>query len=270
MSLQRFLRVTRAAITCDKASVRVVSRSELARADEDADLAMFIADKAPLYYRDPEHVIRDLKEGFFLSALKKTLLRLPTSAWFQQSHFAEIIASLFAEEVLGYTRLYCKLSTLTAENANANKMDLLLFDSHSGVPRFVFGEVKSSVKHAKDGLPADHRQGCLRDLRKTIGDYSDRDREFDIAAITDRLRTLPDAQAQKIREGLRPYAKRVVAYMGIAVIDTSTYADTECVGLLTRPCEKSFDAEVLCVEEHGSTALATFNILEGVRSGCLK
>jgi hypothetical protein len=180
MSLQRFLRVTRAGVTCDKPPVRNVSRSDLARVDDDVELALFVADRAPLYYRDPELVIRDLREGNFLSAIRRTLLRLPTSAWFQKSHFAEIIASIFAEQVLGYTRLYCKLSTLTAENANANKMDLLLFDPNSQIPRFVFGEVKSSPKHAKGGLPANHRQGCFRDLLQTIDDYSTRDREFDL------------------------------------------------------------------------------------------
>jgi hypothetical protein len=73
-----------------------------------------------------------------------------------------------------------------------------------------------------------------------------------------------------IRDALKPYAKREVVYIGIAVIDTSTHADDECVGLLTHPSDKIFDAEILCVEEHGSTALAAFKILEGLRSGCSK
>jgi hypothetical protein len=161
-----------------------------------------------LYYRDVRNVVQTLGEGYFLSAIRETLIRLPDSQWFQQSHFAEIAAAIFAEEVLGLRRLYSKLSTLTAENANAYKMDLLLYDPLDNPLAFVFAEVKSSTKSAGDGLPTNHHHGCFRQLVRTIDEYTDKDLEFDLGAIKDRLLELPQDDSRRIKEALKPYATR--------------------------------------------------------------
>ncbi len=125
--VHQFLKVTRANFKCAE-MVRCVYMSELVRVANGNQLERYIADRAPFFYRDLPSITQSLGDGFFVSTIKQTLSKLPTSESFRESHFGEIAAGIFAEEVMGLTKLYSKLSLLTAENANAYKMDLVLFD----------------------------------------------------------------------------------------------------------------------------------------------
>ncbi len=123
-----FIKAQREVVDGDKPAVRLVYRSELLRNTNGMYIDQYIADRAPLFYRNVEDIIQDLQAGYFVTAMKTTLARIPNSASFQESHFGEIVAGLFAEDVMGLRKLYSKLSLLTAENSNAYKMDLVMYD----------------------------------------------------------------------------------------------------------------------------------------------
>src|SRR5688572_28240311 len=127
--LVRFTKTSRVKFTCDAELIRMVYVSELVKEEGGAKLSDYIADRAPLLYRRIDKLVESLEDGFFLSAIKETLAKLPTAANFQSSHFGEIASCLFAEEVLGLKRIYSKLSLNTADNQNALKMDLLFYQS---------------------------------------------------------------------------------------------------------------------------------------------
>jgi hypothetical protein len=203
----------------------------------------------------------DLKSGLFLTAMKSTLAKLPTSQSFRESHFGEIVASIFAEEVLGLRRLYSKLTVLTAENANAYKMDLLMYDSMSDPLRFVFGEVKCSPKCAADGLPANHHESCFADLFKSMNKYSKTDRNFDLTAARDNLHEIPEEDRIRVRAALKPYSNATFSYAGFAVIDASTYSPEEAQVLRTRKNDKALEIDVLCLESFSLVAENVYDCL---------
>jgi hypothetical protein len=177
--LNRFL-VRRAQFVCDRDACRTVTESSVVCEEHGTRLASYVADRAPLFYRKLEQIVADLHAGYFLTAFRDTLAKLPTAQSFKESHFAEILAGLFAEDVHGLYRLYSKLSLLTAENANAYKMDLLFCDPATDPVTFLFAEVKSSCKSAADGLPAGHDKSCFADLFATFKKYDDADLGFDL------------------------------------------------------------------------------------------
>ena len=140
----QLLKLSRASIECDGNVCRIVFHSQVIPIKDGLDLAKYVADRAPLFYREPQKISEQLADGYFLSTVKAALGRLPTADSFQNSHFAEIASGIFAEEVMDLSLLYSKLSLLTAENANAFKMDLVLFDSKPDPIEFVFGEVNQA------------------------------------------------------------------------------------------------------------------------------
>jgi hypothetical protein len=62
-----------------KTAVRKVRRSEIGRESEVAPLEHYMAERIPTYYRDPAAIAADLKDGYFLQAVRDTLGRLPTA-----------------------------------------------------------------------------------------------------------------------------------------------------------------------------------------------
>ena len=263
--LTQLVKVSRAKILCDGEAFRIVYHSEIVRGTNGLELAKYVADKAPLLYRDASKISEALVDGYFLSSVRETLARLPTAATFQKSHFAEIACAIFAEEVMGLVRLYSKLSLLTAENANAFKMDLVLCDPKCDPLEFVFAEVKSSTKTRS---PAKHHRGCFKELFSTFDDYGDSDKEFDLAAAKDRISLLPSELRQRVHAALLPYANSTIRYVGFAVVDTKTYLDSEVEVLSTRNHSKTFDVDLICVESLGDVSQETYKILEQVRAAC--
>jgi HamA len=231
----------------------------LAQAEE-IQLAKYISSKAPLFYRNLSNIVADMSDSrHFGSVIKETLSRIPSDESFRESHFCEIVSGVFAEEVMGLTRIYSKLTLLTAENANAYKMDLVLCRPDANPVEFVFGEVKSSCKQTK---PANHHKSCFADLFVSFNGYDSGDMEFDLTSARDRVEALLTQQRDKVRKALLPYGDRILSYAGFVVIDSSTFDHDESKVLATRKNNKAFDIELLCVDTLKDTGYLTYSILE--------
>lgn len=269
--LLNFVKASRARFTCSKTMVRTVYVSELVSESINKNsLDDYISDKAPLYYRDLSSIYDSLNDGYFLTTIKETLRKLPTSDSFRESHFGEIAACIFTEEVMGLRRLYSKLSLLTSENANAYKMDLVLYDPSSTPLEFIFCEVKSSPKSSTDGLPVGHDKSCFADIFNSLNGYAQSDLEFDLAAAKDRISNLPEPDRSRVRDALKPYSNSIVKYAGIAVIDSSTKDANETAILATRKNKKIFDIDLICLEAYPSTAQSVYDRLEALSVLCSK
>jgi Cap4 SAVED domain len=253
----------RAKFSCDGDLQRIVHKSSIAYKCDSLTLPTYVADRAPLFYRKLDDIIADLKAGYFRSAFRDTLLKLPDAKSFQESHFGEIIAGIFAEEIQGLVRLYSKLSLLTAENSNAYKMDLLLCNPNKKPIEFIFGEVKSSCKSAAEGLPAGHDATCYANLFSSFKKYDEPDLAYDLTAARDNINALPKNVADSIRAALLPHGHRVEKYAGFAVIDVSTMDESEAKVLATRKNNKEFDVELICIEKLKPAINETYEILKG-------
>ncbi|OBW63494.1 MAG: hypothetical protein A9183_07165 [Dehalococcoides mccartyi] len=268
IGLKLFIKTSREVFTCDKPAVRNVYISEIVQNGAEYTLESYLADKIPFFYRDLFKLVNSLSSGYFLSAIKETLEKLPTSESFIESHFGEIVSSVFAEEVMGLTRIYSKLSLLTAQNANAYKMDLVLYDPKTDPIEFVFASVKSSPKNAAECYPANHDKSCYADVFESFNKYSADDLSFDLGAAKDRLETLPTEERERLKEALKPYSSRTIIFSAFAVIDTSTKLDNEISVLATRKNKKEFGADLVCIENLSTVASNAYKTLENVRKAC--
>jgi hypothetical protein len=257
-ALSKLLKVTRTKFSCEGTVCRIVLESRLLRESRELNLASYVADKAPLFYRDVGKISSELSDGYYISSLKRTLAKIPTAESFKQSHFAEIACGIFAEEVMGLVRIYSKLSLLTAENANAFKMDLVLCDPSTEPLEFVFAEVRSSPK---TDSPAKHHLGCYADLFNSFNKYEDTDREFDLGAARDRVDTLPNPLRDRVHRALLPYAGTKVRYVGFVVVDEATFLDSEVKILATRNNNKSFDVDIVCIETYHDVTNAAYRVV---------
>jgi hypothetical protein len=241
-------------------AVRAVYDSEIIRHADVSDLERFMADRVPYFYKDPHDIAEAFKQGYFLTAIHQVLLRLPTADDFRKSHFGEILAAVYAEEVLGLRLLYSKLSLLTSENANAYKMDLLFYRPGRLPAEFVFAEVKSSMKC---DLPAEHHKSCFPDLFRSLNAYRSADLEFDLAVIVERLVRINEPDRSAIQDALLPHRRRLLSFAGFCVIDSSTRDVDEAVVLATRRSDREFDVDLLCVAELPDVVDETFRLLQG-------
>lgn len=262
MSLAPFLLSARARIHETDGAQRQVYMSRVLRRAGDLRLEELLADRAPLFYRSPEHIASMLRAGYFRTAFREALLQLPTSTHFRDSHFAEILSALFAEAAIGWRLLYSKLTLLTAQNANPYKMDLILYDPNPNVPTFILAEVKSSPK---SDVPARHHRSCYPSLFDSLRDYSNDDLTYDLTAARDNIDTLPDSERDIVRNALLPYAHRQVLYAGFSVIDTVTREETETSMLATRQSPKTFDIDLVCVDEFSAVSASTYTLLDNMR-----
>jgi Cap4 SAVED domain len=265
--LSHFLETVRAELSWEgRECVRAVYHSEVVRLQGGVSLDGLMFNRVPYFYRDPKDIAREMGTGtLFFEPLRETLSRLPSKESFKESHFAEILATDFAEEVIGLRKLYNKLSILTAENTNAFKMDVLLYDPDPEPVEFVFAEVKSSTKSASEGLPARHDQSCFADLFRSFNEYKQDDVDFDVGAIKDRIGHLPASETTRIRSALGAYAGPVIRYAGFCVIDVETHDDDEIATLATRRNDKCFDVDLLCVTELPTVIAETYRQLEKAR-----
>ena len=262
MSLTPFLISARALIHNGKEAQRFVHLSRLARAVNEQRLEVFMADRAPLFYRSPNQIADILNEGYFRTAFREALRQLPTSAHFRDSHFGEILSAIFAEEAIGWRLIYSKLKLLTAENSNPYKMDLVFFDPNQSRPTFVLGEVKSSMKSE---VPANHHKSCYPSLFNSLRKYSNNDLTYDLTAARDNIETLPEDERQTVQKALLPYSDKEILYAGFSVIDTNTRSDSETSMLATRRSSKTFDIDLVCVDDLSAVSESTYTILDKMR-----
>lgn len=261
--LSQFVATSRAAVSFqDFEPVRAVYASDVVRRSEVSDLESYMADRVPYFYKSPTEIADLFRSGYFLSAIADALRKLPIAENFKESHFGEILAGVYGEEILELQLLYSKLRLLTAENANANKMDLLFFRPGKDPAEFVFAEVKSSMKTADDGLPPGHDKSCFANLFKSLGKYAERDLEFDLALIGERVDDIEAFDAAAIHNALLPHTERNVQYAAFCVIDSETREDSETSVLGRRKSEKEFDVDLLCVAELPDVVDSTFDKLK--------
>lgn len=264
--MKKFLK-TRKEFTPSKGiKIRAVFTSEIIKVSGTDTLVNYVADKTPLFYRNFSKLVSELEDGYFTTPMKETLEKLPDSHHYQSSHFGEICATIFVEEILGIKKVYSKLSLNTTENQNAYKMDLICFIPGTNPLEFVFCEVKSSNKHKSDGFPAKHDTSCYADIFNSLKKYETVDLDFDLTAIKDNLDQVPEVNREEIRKSLIPYGDKKVAYKGVAVIDLSTIHEDECNVLSTRKCNKDFDIEVVCIEDYKEVALEVYQKLETLKT----
>jgi hypothetical protein len=266
-NLHHYLSVTRARLqSAGNDHVRAVLCSDVVRQpDEHEALEDWMTGQVPLFYRPAQDIARSFEHASdFRKPIRDTLLRLPTEHGFQRSHFAEILAGVFCQRILGLNLLYSKLSLLSAEDTNAHKMDLLLYKLAAASVDFVFAEVKSSMKCGPEA--ANHHRGCFSELFRSFRQYKDADRDFDLAVIEDRMAALPDSHRVAVREALRPDRELKLRYAGVCVIDASTRSEDEAGVLATRQSPREFDVDLLSVAELPAVASATWARLEAMRS----
>ena len=260
-TLLHFIRARREEINGAGNGVRILHRTEVLREVGALKVDRYFAEKAPFFYRSQEAIIADIRDGFFLTAFESTLAKLPTVSSFQESHFGEIVAGIFCKDVLGLETLYSKLSFLSAENTNAYKMDLVMYETNSDPVNFVLGEVKCSPKSHS---PAKHDESCFPDLFASFNTYVDADYNFDLTAARDRLTALPPDLQTRIRNSLLPYGGGKVSYAGFAVIDLSTFSTGEAQVLRTRKNDKAFEVDLICLEAFAEVAEAVYGDLHSL------
>lgn len=221
-----------------------------------------MADRAPLFYRSPDQITDMLNEGYFRTAFYDVLRQLPKSTHFHNSHFGEILSAIFAETVIGWRPIYSKLKLLTTENSNPYKMDLVFFVPNQDTPTFVLGEVKSSMKSK---VPADHHKSCYASLFNSLRNYSEEDLQYDLTAARDNINALPENERDIVKTALMPYQDRKILYAGFSVIDTNTRDENETTVLATRKSPKTFDIDLLCVDDLSAVSKSTYTMLDEMR-----
>ncbi len=266
--LTHLVKLNRAKFTCDGDVLRTVYCSELMRSSSESPISLdnFICEKAPFFYRNPDKIINDINLGYFGSSIADTLRRMPKSESFRESHFGEILATIFAEEVMGLRRIYSKLSLLTSENSNAYKMDLVLYDPTRDPIDIVFGEVKSSPKISLNGEPVGHAASCFPSLFASVNKYSEDDSKYDLTTARDNINNLPVEDKERVRKALEPYSGAKIRVAGITVIDSTTTHDSELRVLASRRNSTPFDVDVIGVETFKDMADSVYIKLENLRN----
>jgi len=264
--LNNFAKVVRAKLTPLDNAVRCVYKTILIENIENYNLASYVSDRAPYYYRKMSDFIESIEDGLFITSIKETLLRLPTSDKFKESHFGEMLSSIFIEDIMQLKIIYSKLALLTSQNANAFKMDLILYNPKSNPLEIIMGEVKSSPKNVP---PANHNRSIFPDLFTSFNQYQEDDLQFDLAAAKDQLKGKDPEEIKRIRSALLPYSDKIIKYAGFVVIDNSTYEIDEVRLLQTRQNNKDFDVDIICVESYQNVAHSTYGILSKLREACL-
>lgn len=246
------------------ACVREVYRSDIARNIEAGALEHYMSERIPTYYRDPAHIAADLARGYFLRAVADTLAKLPTAESFRESHFGELLASEFALAAMGLRLLYSKLRLLTAENANAYKMDIMMYDPSIEPIALVLLEVKSSIKTATEEPPG-HDKSIYASLFDSLRKYAKADLSYDLTAARDRMGDLPEEDRERLAREFAKYGGPTVRHAGVCSIDVETYVESEASLLATRRSDKNFDVDVLCVVELAQIIDSCFAKLSALR-----
>lgn len=269
MSLKKFIRITRNPFQTEKKQIRFVYISEINRNSDEHNIDKYIAEKVPFFYREAKRISDSFSNEFFLTAIYEALCRLPDSKSFQESHFGEIISGLFAEDVIGLKKIYSKLSLLTAENANAYKMDLVLYNPNSDPVELFFCEVKCSVQNSPELKPVNHDKSIYASMFNSMNNYHKEDFDFDFAAAKDHIDKLPQDEQKKLKTAFLPYAdNKIVKFLGFAVIDSSTYNSEEISVLATRKNDKEFDIDVICLDELPQVVQNVYSKLVNLRDQC--
>lgn len=217
-------------------------------------LSGVVAGHIPYFYRDPEKIGQDfLEQNNALYMIADMFRKAPTTVKFRCSHFGEILASLYIQQVIGYKILIRKLSQTTAENTNVHKMDILCVNTNTKPYEYFWFEGKSSV--SSKGA---HRHGIYKQMRKSLENYRESDKLFDIVKVRDNLSSADfnDEERTKIRKDLSKPLD--VQFHGIAVINISTICKEDDDFLLSTSSSVKYDVRILALHDLKKTAITAF------------
>lgn len=237
-------------------ALRRARRATLKQTASGMTLSRYLGGLIPYHYRKPENIGADFGAGHdALEMILSLFTQAPTTPKFQNSHCGEILSSVYIEKVLGYKRLYCKLTLLTAENTNAHKMDGFFVCTDSIPFHYLFVEAKSSILPTGSSKFKGHRYGIFKQMINSIGKYASVDERFDLTRIRDNLEShfTPEIQKQ-IRSDLIPPGPENASFLGVSVTNSSTMSSLDDDFILSSPCSRSFDFAGLLVNDLATLA----------------
>ena len=242
-------------------ALRCGKRSIIRDGEKPADLVHLLSGQLPYFYREPAKLAADFAARHnALEMIADLAIKLPSSNKFQRSHCGEILAALFLEDVLGLTRLYCKLSLVTAENSNVHMMDGFFVDLRKTPYTYYAVEAKCSIQPTGTSRFSGHRYGILRQLIQSLDSYTTLDKRFDLSLVRDHLETnnFSVQQQTTIRRDLVPPGPKNFVYLGMASINQSTISTADDDYVLTAPCSAKFQFYSVAVSDLEHIADSSF------------
>ena len=232
-------------------AIRDGSRAVLADDHKGYSLGKYLTGQLPKHYRTLDGIASDFESGnSCLEAVLGMIACMPTVASFQNSHCGEIAAAQFVEEILGYRRLYSKLTMTTSENTNAHKMDGLFVKTSCSPYEYLFVEAKSSVLPTAKTKTKTHRSGILTSMLDSLHAYDGEDPRFEFARIRDNLdKSFGVDEASVIRGDLIPPGPDNLKFIGVSVTNASTVNTDDDDFILSTHCDVDFDYYALVVTD---------------------
>lgn len=231
-------------------------------------LGKYLTGQLPIHYRSLDGISSDFSSGnSHLEALLGMIAPLPTVASFKNSHCGEITAAQFVEDVLGYSRLYSKLTMTTSANTNAHKMDGLFVNTSCTPFEFLFVEAKSSILPTTATKTKTHRSGILTSMVNSLNLYDKEDPRFEYARIRDNLsKSFNKKQAAEIRKEMTPPGPENLKFLGISVTNLSTINPEDDDFILTEHCATEFDYYALVVTDLAGLAEDAYGRWEKIKA----
>ena len=233
-------------------AVRSGNRSIICNGQKLGELVHYLSGQIPYFYREPAMIAADFAARHHaLEMIADLVVKLPSNPSFQRSHCGEILAALFLEDILGFTRLYCKLSLVTTENSNVHKMDGFFVDLRNTPYMYYAVEAKCSIQPTGNSRFSGHRYGILRQLVSSLDSYTTLDKRFDFSLVRDHLETnnFSAQQQTTIRRDLVPPGPKNFVYLGVASINQSTISTADDDYVLTAPCSAKFQFYSVAVSD---------------------
>lgn len=231
--------------------VRDGYRAVLADDYKGYSLGRYLTGQLPKHYRTLDGIASDFESGnSCLEAVLGIIACMPTVASFQNSHCGEIAAAQFVEEVLGYRRLYSKLTMTTSENTNAHKMDGLFVKTSCDPYEYLFVEAKSSILPTETTKTKTHKSGILTSMLNSLHTYEHDDPRFEFTRIRDNLESsFNETEAKKIRSDLTPPGPENLKFLGVSVTNACTVNINDDDFILSKECNTDFNYYALVVTD---------------------
>lgn len=243
-------------------------RSTLNCNHSEHDLARYLAGQIPYFYRPPDKIADDFKSrANCLEAVIDLATKAPTTPKFQQSHCGEILAALYVEDVLGFRRLYSKLTLTTSENTNVHKMDGFFVNTGEQPYTYVAVEAKTSILPTGKTKFSGHRYGILKQMVESLGNYDSVDERFDFTMIRDNLENFAYSAKERtqIRKDILPPGPKNLVHIGMATTNQSTVSEKDDLFILCEPCSTPFTYRSVVVADLSELAKKAFGLVHGLK-----
>lgn len=241
-------------------TVRTGKRSFLKAEHDGRKLSRYIGGKLPYHYRTPEKIGEDFgAEHDALEMVWSLFAQAPTTPKFQNSHCGEILSSIYLEEVLGYRKLYSKLTLTSSENTNVHKMDGFFVNTDGDEFEYLLVEAKSSILPTEKTKFSGHRHGILKQMLESIEGYSKDDERFDFAKIRDNLsKGFSEKEARQIKRDLIPPGPLKCSFLGVAVVNSSTVHGADDDFILSSANSYPFNFSAIVVDDLAKLASESY------------